>query len=255
MNAPTSTLSGGSTLEPMVRKLEYHGAFSDSDRAAVLALPFTLKTMERHHFVVRERELANHSSVLLSGTAVRSKIVATGHRQILSIHIRGETVDLQNSLLRVADHSVEMITAGRIAAIPRCEMTRLAFERPAIGTAMWKETLVDASIFREWLTNVGRRDARTRIAHLLCEFSLRLKVAEMGEHNGYELPMSQEQLGDATGLTSMHVNRTLKALERDGLIERLHPRSIHIGDWRKLAEAGDFDSGYLHLRSDEPALN
>ena len=254
MNAPIHAIAGGSTLEPMVRKLEYQCAFTSADWTALLDLPFTLRTVERQHFVVRERELTTHSCVLLSGVAVRSKIVATGHRQIMSIHIRGETVDLQNSVLRVADHSVEMITAGRVAVIPRESIARIAFDRPAIGRAMWSETLVDASIAREWMTNVGRRDARTRIAHLLCEFSLRLKVAGLGEQTGYELPMTQEQLADATGLTSVHVNRTIKSLERDGLIDRLHPRSIHIGDWRRLAEAGDFDSGYLHLRRDEPAL-
>ena len=247
--------ASGSTLEPMLRKIEYRNKLSGEDRAALLALPFVVKSFERHQYVVRDRELATHSCVLLSGFAVRSKIVIGGSRQILSIHIKGETVDLQNSLLRIADHSVQMLTPGKVAMIPREEMLRIAFDRPAIGKLMWQDTLVDASIFREWIANVGRRDARTRIAHLLCEFSLRLKVAGMGEQTGYELPMSQEQLGDATGLTSVHVNRTIKALERDGLITRVSPRSIHIGDWRKLAETGDFDSNYLHLPAGEAALH
>ena len=242
------------SLEAMVRKLEYRVNLSSDDRAAVLALPFVLKTFERLQFIVRDRELATHSCVLLSGYAVRSKTVVAGNRQILSIHFRGETVDLQNSLLSVADHSVQMLTAGKVAMIPRDEIMRIAFERPAVGRAMWLDTLVDASIFREWIANIGRRDARTRIAHLLCEFSLRLQVAGIGEQSGYELPMSQEQLGDATGLTSVHVNRTIKALERDGLIDRISPRSIHIGDWRRLAETGDFDSNYLHLRADEKVI-
>ena len=115
------------------------------------------------------------------------------------------------------------------------------------------DTLVDASVFREWMANVGRRDSRTRIAHLLCEFALRLKVAGLGEQSDYELPMTQEQLADATGLTPVHVNRTIKGLEADGLIDRASARSITIGDWEKLTHAGDFDSHYLHLRS-EPAL-
>lgn len=254
MSHTTGSRANGSTLEPMVRKLEYHGKFNDDDRAALLALPFTLKTIERHHYVVRDRELATHACALLSGFAVRSKIVANGSRQIVSIHLRGEMVDLQNSLLTVADHSVQMLTLGEVAMIPRDEISRIAFERPSIGRAMWSDTLVDASIFREWIANVGRRDARTRIAHLLCEFSLRLKVAGMGERTGYELPITQEQLGDATGLTSVHVNRTIRGLERDGLIDRANPRSIHIGDWRRLAETGDFDSNYLHLHRDEAAL-
>ena len=120
--------------------------------------------------------------------------------------------------------------------------------------AMWLDTLVDGSIFREWIANVGRRDAHTRLAHLLCEFSLRLKIAGLGKSNQYELPMTQEQIADCTGLTSVHVNRTLKILEAEGLIQRRSSRTVTIGDWKKLAEAGDFDSTYLHLRKDEAAL-
>jgi CRP-like cAMP-binding protein len=110
------------------------------------------------------------------------------------------------------------------------------------------DTLVDGAISREWIMNVGRRDARARLAHLLCEFSLRLKVAGLGQQSLYELPMTQEQLGDATGLTPIHVNRTIKKLEQEGLIERSSARSIQIGDWRKLADVGDFESAYLHMR-------
>ena len=219
-----------------------------------MALPFKVRTLKRGDFVVRERELATQSCLMLSGFSVRSKLVATGHRQIVAIHMKGEMVDLQNSMLKVADHSVEMLTSGKVAMIPREEVVRLTLERPTIGHAMWIDTLVDASIFREWVANVGRRDAQTRIAHLICEFSLRLKSAGLGDETGYELPMTQDQLADATGLTAVHVNRTLKALEQEGLIERSNPRSIRIGDWRKLAEAGDFDSNYLHMRDDDLAF-
>lgn len=191
---------------------------------------------------------------MLGGFSIRSKLVGSGGRQIVGIHLKGEMVDLQNSMLGVADHSVQMLTSGSIALIPREAVIRVTLERPKIGHAMWIDTLVDGSIFREWIANVGRRDARTRIAHLLCEFSLRLKVAGMGDEENYQLPMTQEQLADATGLTPVHVNRSLKALEADELIHRSTPRAIHIGDWRKLAHAGDFDSAYLHMPRNEPAL-
>lgn len=241
-------------LEPLVRKLAYWHKLDSADRAAVLALPHTVKPFQQHHFIVRERDRPTHSCVMLSGFSVRHKIVGGGYRQIVAVHMKGEMVDLQNSLLGVADHSVQMLTPGQVAMIPREEIVRIAFERPAVGKAMWIDTLVDASISREWIANVGRRDARTRIAHVLCEFALRLKVAGLGEQTGYQLPMTQEQLGDATGLTSVHVNRTLKSLEADGLIERLSPRSITIGDWKSLSDTGDFDSNYLHLHEGEPAL-
>jgi CRP-like cAMP-binding protein len=242
------------TLDPLVAKLSYRVGLDSDERAAVLALPCTVKLTERGQFIVRERERATHSCLMLSGYSVRSKLVASGHRQIVAIQMKGEVVDLQNSLLDIADHSIQMLTPGSIAMIPREAIMELTLRWPKIGHAMWKDTLVDASIFREWVTNVGRRDARTRIAHLLCEFSLRLKVAGLGHETHYELPMTQEQLADATGLTAVHVNRTIKALELDGLIERSNPRSIFVGDWRKLADTGDFDSNYLHLRRDEPAL-
>src|SRR3954447_11132290 len=247
-------MSDFSTLELMVRKLSYRLKLDADDRAAILALPFTVKTMERHRSFVREGEPTTHSCVLLSGYAIRTKIVAGGERQILSIHMKGEMLDLQNSLLETADHSVQMLTTGKVAMIPREDILRISVERPMVGRAMWIDTLVEGSIFREWIANVGRRDARTRIAHLLCEFSLRLRVAGLGRDTDYELPMTQEELGDATGLTPVHVNRTIKALEAEGLIKRANPRFVHIGDWRKLADAGDFDSNYLHMPKDEPAL-
>jgi CRP-like cAMP-binding protein len=238
----------------MLRKLEYWVPLKDADREAVLGLPHQIKTIQAHHYIVREREKPTHSCVMLRGFSIRHKIVGTGQRQICAVHMKGDLVDLQNSLLGVADHSVQMLTGGKIAMVPRDHIERIAFERPAVGRAMWIDTLVEAAIAREWIANVGRRDARTRLAHLLCEFSLRLKLAGLGEQTGWELPMTQEQIADATGMTSVHVNRSIRALEAEGLIERANPRSIKIGDWKKLADAGDFDSNYLHLHKDEPAL-
>jgi CRP-like cAMP-binding protein len=190
---------------------------------------------------------------MLSGFSIRHKIVAGGARQIVAIHMKGDLVDLQNSILGTADHSVQMLTRGEVAMIPREAIQQVAMDYPRIGMAMWQDTLVDGSIFREWIANVGRRDAATRIAHVLCEFSLRLELAGLGEQTNYELPMTQDELADAVGLTPVHVNRTLQALEQQNLISR-NRRSVTIGDWQRLADAGDFDPTYLHLPGSEPAL-
>jgi CRP-like cAMP-binding protein len=238
----------------MVRKLRYWQDLDSADEDALLRLPHRTKTVERHGYIVRERDRTTHSCVMLSGFAIRHKIVCNGARQIVSIHMKGDVVDLQNSFLTIADHSVQVLTESEVAFIPREEIKQLAFDRPKVGMAMWFDTLVDASVFREWIANIGRRDSRTRIAHLLCEFALRLKMAGLGEATDYELPMSQEQLADCTGLTSVHVNRTLKALEEENLISRRTSRTIAIGDWKRLADVGDFDSTYLHLRDNERAL-
>ena len=246
--------SRNSALGPLVSKLTYRSELSATDQAAILALPHTVKSFRVHDHVVREHDEATHSCLMLSGFSVRHKIVAGGLRQIVSIHMRGEMVDLQNSLLGRADHSVQMITPGEVAMIPREQVERIALERPAVGKAMWLDTLVDGSIFREWIANVGRRNARARIAHLLCEIGMRLQHAGLSDNRSYSLPMTQEQIGDATGLTAVHVNRTVKALEADGLILRTSPRAVNIGDWKLLADAGDFDSGYLHMKSGDPVL-
>ena len=243
-----------STLEPMVRNLSYRAVLDAEDRRAILNLPCTVKMIERLHYIVRERERATHACVMLSGYSVRSKVVGDGNRQIVAIHLKGDAVDLHNSILDIADHSVQALVSSKVAMIPRDAILRIAEKRPKVGLAMWRETLVDGSISREWVANVGRRDAKTRLAHLLCEFAVRMKVAGLAEENHFELPMTQEQLADTTGLTSVHVNRTMRAMESEGLIKRPNPRAVTYDDWRRLAEVGDFDTNYLHLPPNEPAL-
>jgi CRP-like cAMP-binding protein len=238
----------------MVRKLAHWAKFDAADEAAILGLSHRTKIIPRNGYIAREREETTHSCLLISGFAMRHKVVAEGERQILAIHMKGDMVDLQNAMLGVADHSVQALTDIEVALIPHAAIKQLALQRPAVGIAMWTDTLVDASVFREWVANVGRRDARTRIAHLLCEFSLRLKVAGLGKATEYELPMTQEHIADCTGLTAVHVNRMLKLLESEKLISRRTSRSVTIGDWNRLAKVGDFDSTYLHLREDEAAL-
>jgi CRP-like cAMP-binding protein len=159
-------------------------------------------------------------------------------------------VDFQNLFLDVSDHSVQMLTRGTVADVPRSAFQEIAMERPQVGRAILVATLVEASIFREWVLNIGRRDARGRLAHLLCEFAIRLEVLGLAANHGYELPMTQEQLADATGLTSVHVNRVLKSLEAEGLIVR-NRRNISFPDWRRLRDVGDFSPRYLHFQPDE----
>ena len=230
----------------MLTKLQLWMPLDARDKAAILALPHVVRSLRAHHFIVRENDRPQNSCLLLSGYAYRHKIAGNGGRQIFSIHMKGDVVDLHNSILRHADHNVQALTDVEAAMIPVQAIRDIAASHPNVGQAMWYETLVDAAIFREWTLNVGRRDARTRTAHLLCEFALRLEVAGLGERTHYELPMSQEQLADALALTNVHVNRTLQALAREGAIERTH-RFVRIADFEYLSSIGDFDSKYLHL--------
>jgi len=249
-----------SHLQPMVDKLGYwanmdtdKSLFDAADKQALLSLSHQVKKVMREGFIVREREKTAHSCVLLSGYAYRHKIVRGGARQIVAVHMKGDILDLQNSFLGVADHSVQALTDSEVAFIPRESIKKLAVERPRIAMAMLRDTLVDGSIFREWIANVGRRDVRERVAHLLCEFRLRLKVAGLSEESSYELPMTTKQLADSVGVTPVHLSRTLNALEAENLINRQNGQGITIVDWEKLAAAGDFDSNYLHLQKGEAA--
>ena len=233
-------------LAPMVRKLSLWAEIDEPEREKILKLPYQLRHLQAGQYLVWDGDKPQHTCLLLSGFAYRHKSAGNGGRQIMSIHMKGDLIDLQNSLLGVADHNVQMLTGGQVALMPVQAIRDLAFRRPSIGMAMWYETLVEGSIFREWVLNIGRRDARTRIAHLLCEFALRLEVAELGKATSYELPITQEQLADAVALTSVHVNRTLRKLEEDGLITRTK-RMITIVDWKELVKVADFQPRYLHL--------
>ncbi|HEY0044752.1 MAG TPA: Crp/Fnr family transcriptional regulator [Allosphingosinicella sp.] len=234
-----------SPFSRLVQRLERRTPLGDADREALLTLPHSLKTCGAAAHLVRDGEKPDFVSLLLSGFAYRYKITGEGGRQIISLHVAGEFVDLQNSFLHVADHSVQTLTEVEVALVPKAVIRDLATHHPAIGRALWIDTLIDASIFREWVVNVGRRDSRARVAHILCEFSLRLEAAGLAQNHRYELPMTQEQLADAVGLTSVHVNRVLKQLGEEGLISR-DRRSIVIEDWQRMRDAGDFNERYLH---------
>ena len=234
-------------LTPMLRKLRLWTPLAPEDEAALLGLPHEMVRVPRQRAIITEGDTVEHCWLLVEGFCVRYKIVGDGGRQILSIHMLGDLVDLQNALIGRADHGIQTITECRMAKIPIAAVRHLADERPNVREALWRDTIVDGSIHREWVANVGRRDATTRVAHLLCEFALKLDAVGLGKQLNYELPMTQEQLADATGLTAVHVNRVLKSLAEQGLIERMTSKSVLIGDWKRLASAGDFNSDYLHL--------
>jgi CRP-like cAMP-binding protein len=235
-----------SPLALLVRKFSHHVALSPDDCAALSNLPHKLRLFDHSTYLLREGDAPQYCSVLVSGFAYRQKLTGEGARQIVSLHIPGEAIDLQSLYLDVADHNIQTLTRAEVALVPRAAMRELIQARPAIAHAVVVENLVEASILREWTLSIGRRDAQTRLAHLLCEVALRLEAQGLPGGDGYELPMTQEQLGDALGLTAVHVNRTLKALEAQGLIVR-NRRHVGIPQWQALRDVGDFNARYLHL--------
>ena len=237
------------SLSLLVKNLALHSELSDEDRQSILDLPSRHRVFEPSSYLVREGEHPSHCAVMLSGFSYRQKQTSGGQRQIVSLHIPGEALDFQHLFLDVADHSIQMLTRGEVALIPMRDLQQLVDKNASVSRAISRRILVEASIFREWVLNVGRRDARSRMAHLLCEFAIRMRVSGLSGHDSYELPISQEQFADAVGLTTVHVNRTLRRLEVDGLIKR-SKRTLFIPSWHRLAEVADFNERYLHLRSE-----
>ena len=239
-------------LQMLLRRLDAVADLPEEDRLAVLALPHRTRTVEASTYLTREGDTPAMCGVLGSGLAYRQKLTGDGVRQIVALHIPGDALDLQHLFLDIADHSVQMLTRGEVAFVPRKDLRELVDARPAIRQAVIASVLIEASIFREWVLNVGRRDARTRLAHLLCEFALRMEAQGLIDGGSVELPITQEQLADAVGLTPVHVNRTLKSLEADGLITR-NKRNIVFPSWERMRDVGDFNPRYLHLDRQESA--
>ncbi|MEG3174829.1 Crp/Fnr family transcriptional regulator [Sphingomonas sp. RB3P16] len=233
-------------LEVIIARLETRATLSDEDRQAIRALPYVQREVEPSSYLVREGAHQTRCAFILSGFCYRQKLTSEGSRQIISIEIPGDFVDLQQLFLEESDHNVQALTRASIAEIDSAALRTLALTRPAVGTALWMETLIGASIFREWIVNVGRRDAHCRVGHLLCEFAMRLDTANDTSGRRYDLPMTQEQLGDAVGLTPVHVNRVLRSLTQRGLISR-DRRQVAILDWDALRDVSDFNPRYLHL--------
>jgi CRP-like cAMP-binding protein len=195
---------------------------------------------------VREGDRPSECCLVVEGFTCRYKFTAEGKRQIFSFHIPGDIPDLQSLHLKVMDHSLMTLTPCKLAFVPHQSLTGLMRRCPRVADVMWRDTLIDAAIFREWMIGMGRRSAYTRIAHVLCEVLVKMRSVGLANGHGCELPLTQAELGDALGLSTVHVNRSLQELRGDGLIE-LRGGSLTVLNWDGLKKAGEFDPTYLHL--------
>lgn len=230
----------------LIRKLETIVDLSAEEKEAVLGLPFTVKTVGEDQDLVRDGDRPNECCVLIEGFACRYKLLPDGKRQIMSFHIPGDIPDLQSLHLKVMDHSLGTLVRSKVAFIHHDVIRDLTRSYPRIAEALWRDTLIDAAVFREWMIGMGRRSAYTRIAHLLCELLVRLRAVGLANGHDIEMPITQAELGDSLGLSTVHVNRVLQELRGNGLIT-LRGRFLSVQDWPGLKEAGEFDPTYLHL--------
>jgi CRP-like cAMP-binding protein len=228
------------------RKLCGSRMISPDEVNALRALPMRTQRLKAGASVVTEGQLVSECGVLISGYACRHKVAKDGGRQIVSFHVAGDLLDMQHLWLETADHNVQVITDANVAFVPVTALRQLVEEHPALGVALWRDSLLDASVFREWVLNVGRRDAKTRIAHMLCEFVARSEAAGLGGPSDQVIPMTQEHIGDATGLTPVHVNRMLRTLREEGALKG-SGRDLQVADWKCLKQSAEFRGDYLHL--------
>ncbi|MGL4312758.1 MAG: Crp/Fnr family transcriptional regulator [Sphingomonas sp.] len=253
----TQDLNGGAgSVEPLylalVERLGVRIPLAAADHAKIAPLHIRQEDIPQGGNAVVEGDRVQYCCLLQRGFAARLKTTLQGGRQIVSLHMPGDFIDLQHLLIDIADHSIEAITPIRVLRIPKPALYALASDSPTVGLALWHETLVEASRFREWIANIGRRDGLARVAHLLCEFAVRWAANE-GEEAPIRFPMTQLQIADATGLTPVHVNRVLRRLFDAGAIGARRP-AIMITDVALLAQIAGFDATYLHLNDTVDAM-
>jgi CRP-like cAMP-binding protein len=237
---------------PMIRKLESIFTLTDDERQALENLPMQVAVIKDHQDLVREGDRPSRSCLILSGFTATYKITGGGKRQIMTFGIAGDIPDLQSLHLKTLDISIATLTTCRIGFITHDDLRNLCTRYPRIAAAFWRETLIEGAILREWVANVGRREAYNRMAHLLCELLVRLRAVGLAEDDACDLPITQGEFADAMGITPIHVNRVLKELRTEGLVEMKGDR-LNIPDWEKLKQAGEFNPTYLHLENNQAA--
>jgi CRP-like cAMP-binding protein len=227
-------------------KLEAFTRLSADDKAALAQVSRNIRSVEPRRDLVSEGDKPRFVHLMLDGWACRYKQLPDGKRQIVSLFVPGDFCDVNVYILKYMDHSIGAITRLRVAMITPEEMNALTSERPRITQALWWHELVTAAIQREWTLNLGQRSAYERLSHLLIELYIRLKTVGRAQNGRCDFPLTQNDLADATGLTAVHVNRTLQELRRDRLIE-LDRKQLQILDLPRMIDISMFNPNYLHL--------
>ena len=236
---------------PLFQRLSTLADLDAEDRSRIAELCKDTREIPRKSHVAKEGDRPEYVHVMISGWGARYKALRDGSRQIVDFVIPGDFCDLHVALLREMDHGIVALTPCRVARINQEQVAKLTSENSRIVRAMWWSTLVDQGILREWVLNVGRRDAYERVGHLLCEMHFRMKRVGLVEDDRLSLPVTQDELADATGLTAVHVNRTLQRLRSEKLVE-IGSGMLTLLDASALREAAGFDPGYLHVKRRMP---
>jgi CRP-like cAMP-binding protein len=242
-----------SMQNPLVAKLSQFVPLSAEDVGVLHALCMHEERIRNGTNIVAEGEASRAGFVVTRGIACRYRVLADGRRQILTFLIPGDFFDLHAFMLRAADHSVGSIGPTRIAVINRDRVIDLIANHPRIGAALWWSAMQEGAMLRERIVSIGRRSARGRLAYLLCELVWRQRAIGLAEDHTIRLPLTQTDLADSLGLTSVHLNRVLQGFRRDQLIT-LEQRRLTLLDMKRLEVISGITPAYLQLSSTPPEV-
>jgi len=243
----TGTVDQYEMANVLTRRIEVFARLSQDDRALLDRIARrTTREVSARRDIIREGDAPRSVLLVLDGWACRYKTLPDGRRQIVAFFVPGDICDPHVYMLKEMDHSIASITPLRLAEIARDDFEKLIADHPRLVQALWWDELVTMAIQREWTLNLGQRTAFERIAHLLCELYMRLHSIGQTNGNSMAFPLTQVDLADATGLTAVHVNRTLQELRKAGLIE-LQSKTLTIPNMGALKDAAMFNDNYLHL--------
>ena len=239
--------SSAPSANPLVTKLQLFATLSPDDKYALERASQTrVRDVSARSDIIREGDSPDHINLILSGWACRFKQLADGRRQILGFFLPGDFCDLRIFILKHMDHSIATITPVMLAEIPRDTILELTDNGSRLARAMWWSALVAEAVEREWIVNLGQRTASERMGHLLCELFVRLRAVGLSSGDSCEMPLTQSELAETTGLSTVHVNRTLQELRGQGLII-LQGKTLTIPDLARLQRTSLFSANYLHL--------
>ncbi|HLH48755.1 MAG TPA: Crp/Fnr family transcriptional regulator [Roseiarcus sp.] len=235
--------------ELLLSNVALHGTLETADEAAIRKLTPRTRSVSAGEDIVRQGDRPNVAVIVLGGMLARYHTLEGGDRQYLSFHIAGDMPDIQCLFLTVMDHSLCALGEAVVGVVPHDQLTRLIRSRPAVGLALWRLTFVDASIFRQAITNNGARPHLARLAHLLCEQYERARQASLAVGRSCDFPVRQAQIAQALGMSAVSVHRALQKLRRDRLAD-LRSGKLEILNWPGLIRLAGFDPAYLHLKTE-----
>lgn len=234
--------------ETLAQHLSCFGELPAADRAALAGLKAEVRDLPRQTDVLRRGDRPTHVVIVLAGLLYRYALGPDGVRQIHSFYLPTEAPSVDSLHVDHVDNHLGAVVHSQIGLFPHEQIYRLIDERPEIRRLLWRQTLVQGAIVREWLARNSTMPAHASLAHLLCEMYTRAQAAGLTKGNSCALPLTQEFVADALGLTAVHTNRTLQALRKTGSVEWRSGR-LTVKDWQKLQAIARFDAHYLHLRS------